>query len=49
MLATKPFHGVEVKLCVERNATFLLRAGPLVDDCKTNVGSIVTLTDMTER
>jgi two-component sensor histidine kinase len=35
----------------ERNAnsTFLLSAGPLVDDHGANVGSIVTLTDMTER
>ena len=51
MLATKPFHGVEVKLRGERNAqsTFLLSAGPLVDDAKANVGSIVTLTDITER
>jgi two-component sensor histidine kinase/PAS domain-containing protein len=51
MLATKPFHGVEVKLRGERNAksTFLLSAGPLVDDTKATVGSIVTLTDITER
>jgi len=51
MLATKPFHGVEVKLRGKRNAnsTFLLSAGPLVDENKANVGSIVTLTDMTER
>jgi PAS domain S-box-containing protein len=51
MLATKPFHGVEVKLRGERNAryAFLLSAGPLFDDKKDNVGSIVTLTDMTER
>ena len=51
MLATKPFHGVEVKLRGERNAksAFLLSAGPLVDENKANVGSIVTLTDMTER
>ena len=51
MLATKPFHGVEVKLRGERNAksTFLLSAGPLIDDNKANVGSIVTLTDITER
>jgi PAS domain S-box-containing protein len=51
MLATKPFHGVEVKLRGERNAksAFLLSAGPLVDDNKANVGSIVTLTDITER
>jgi len=51
MLATRPFHGVEVKLRGERNAgsAFLLSAGPLVDENKDNVGSIVTLTDMTER
>jgi two-component sensor histidine kinase/PAS domain-containing protein len=51
MLATKPFHGVEVKLRGGHNAkfTFLLSAGPLVDSNKANVGSIVTLTDMTER
>lgn len=51
MLATRPFHGVEVKLRGERNAksAFLLSAGPLVDDNRANVGSIVTLTDMTER
>ncbi len=51
MLATKPFHGVEVKLRGERNAksAFLLSAGPLIDDHRANVGSIVTLTDMTER
>jgi two-component sensor histidine kinase len=51
MLATRPFHGVEVKLRNERNAdsTFLLSAGPLVDGSSANVGSIVTLTDMTAR
>jgi PAS domain S-box-containing protein len=51
MLATKPFHGVEVKLRGERNArsAFLLSAGPLIDDNRAKVGSIVTLTDMTER
>ena len=51
MLATRPFHGVEVKLRGEANArfTFLLSAGPLIDDNKTNVGSIVTLTDITDR
>jgi two-component sensor histidine kinase/PAS domain-containing protein len=51
MLATKPFHGVEVRLRGERNAksAFLLSAGPLTDDNGANVGSIVTLTDMTER
>ncbi|WP_316191585.1 MULTISPECIES: HWE histidine kinase domain-containing protein [unclassified Bradyrhizobium] len=50
-LATKPFHGVEVAL---RNAqasgrSFLLSGGPLVNDLKETVGSIVTLTDITER
>jgi PAS domain S-box-containing protein len=51
MLATRPFHGVEVKLRGERSAksAFLLSAGPLVDDNKVNLGSIVTLTDITER
>lgn len=51
MLATKPFHGVEVKLRGESNSklTFLLSAGPLVDETKANVGSIVTLIDITER
>lgn len=51
MLGTKPFHGVEVKLRGERNAksAFLLSAGPLFDENKANVGSIVTLTDITER
>jgi two-component sensor histidine kinase len=51
MLATRPFHGVEVKLRSERNAksAFLLSAGPLFDENRANVGSIVTLTDMTER
>jgi two-component sensor histidine kinase/PAS domain-containing protein len=51
MLATRPFHGVEVKLRGERNgkSAFLLSAGPLIDDNRANVGSIVTLTDMTER
>ncbi len=51
MLATKPFHGVEVKLRDERLAkhAFLLSAGPLVDDARASVGSIVTLTDITQR
>lgn len=51
LLATRPFHGVEIKLRGVHNAssTFLLSAGPLVDEDKTNIGSIVTLTDMTER
>ena len=51
LLATKPFHGVEVKLRGERLAkrAFLLSAGPLLDDVMEPVGSIVTLTDITER
>lgn len=51
LLAAKPFHGVEVKLRSERLAkrSFLLSAGPLVDDTKACIGSIVTLTDITER
>jgi two-component sensor histidine kinase/PAS domain-containing protein len=51
LLATRPFHGVEVKLRGDGHAksAFLLSAGPLVDDNKSTVGSIVTLTDMTER
>jgi two-component sensor histidine kinase len=49
MLATKPFHGVEVKLRGDGKSAFLLSAGPLVDDKKATVGSIVTLTDITER
>jgi PAS domain S-box-containing protein len=49
LLATKPFHGVEVKLRGDSKYTFLLSAGPLVDESKANVGSIVTLTDITER
>ncbi len=51
LLATKPFHGVEVKLRGNRHdkEAFLLSAGPLLDDSKVSVGSIVTLTDMTER
>jgi two-component sensor histidine kinase len=50
-LAAKPFHGVEVKLQSERlsKRSFLLSAGPLFDDSKACVGSIVTLTDITER
>src|SRR5215467_1232384 len=50
LLATKPFHGVEVGLQGDAaKRTFLLSAGPLLDDAKASVGSIVTLTDMTER
>jgi PAS domain S-box-containing protein len=49
VLARRPFHGVEVKLRGDSKYAFLLSAGPLVDENKTNVGSIVTLTDITER
>jgi PAS domain S-box-containing protein len=51
VLATKPFHGVEVRLGKDgfSGRSFLLSAGPLVNDCKEAVGSIVTLTDITER
>jgi PAS domain S-box-containing protein len=52
MLATKPFHGIEVRLRgrdVAAGRTFLLSAGPLLDEGKTPVGSIVTLTDITSR
>jgi PAS domain S-box-containing protein len=50
MLATRPFHGLEVRLRGNRKgATFLLSAGPLLDDAKQSVGSIVTLTDITAR
>jgi PAS domain S-box-containing protein len=50
-LATKPFHGVEIKFRSERlsNRVFLLSAGPLLDEKKLSVGSIVTLTEITER
>jgi PAS domain S-box-containing protein len=51
ILATKPFHGLEVKFRSERlsKRVFLLSAGPLLDEKKVSVGSIVTLTDITER
>jgi PAS domain S-box-containing protein len=51
MLATKPFHGVEVKLHPDGagRSAYLLSAGPLVDENRANLGSIVTLTDITER
>jgi PAS domain S-box-containing protein len=51
LLAAKPFHGVEVKFRSERLAkrSFLLSAGPLFDGNKACVGSIVTITDITER
>jgi PAS domain S-box-containing protein len=52
MLATRPFHGIEVRLRgrdVAAGRTFLLSAGPLLDETKAAVGSIVTLTDITAR
>lgn len=51
MLATRPFHGVEVRLHNPRLArrSFLLSAGPLLNDDKQSIGSIVTLTEITER
>ena len=51
MLATKPFHGVEVKLRRPDlgGRSFLLSAGPLLNDVKESVGAIVTLTEITER
>jgi len=50
-LATKPFHGVEVKLRNQpvNKRFFLLSAGPLLNDAKESVGSVVTLTDITAR
>ena len=47
--ATRPFHGVEVRLRNDASRSFLLSAGPLVNDAKDVVGSIVTLTDISER
>jgi two-component sensor histidine kinase/PAS domain-containing protein len=49
LLATEAFGGVEVKLQHLAARTFLLSAGPLVDEKKSSVGSIVTLTEITER
>jgi two-component sensor histidine kinase/PAS domain-containing protein len=51
MLATKPFHGVEVRLLGSRHEkrSFLLSAGSLLNDAKEPVGAIVTLTEITER
>ncbi|MDX2203780.1 MAG: HWE histidine kinase domain-containing protein [Hyphomicrobiaceae bacterium] len=48
MLATKPFHGVEVRL-LRHKRSFLLSAGPLLNDAREPIGAIVTLTDITER
>jgi PAS domain S-box-containing protein len=51
VLATKPFHGVEVKFRNERlsDRVFLLSVGPLLNEAKVSLGSIVTLTEITER
>jgi PAS domain S-box-containing protein len=51
VLATKPFHGVEVKLRDPKLSarSFLLSAGPLLNEVKESVGAIVTLTEITER
>jgi PAS domain S-box-containing protein len=52
LLATRPFHGIEVRLNGHeraKNRTFLLSAGPLLDPTEQSVGSIVTLTDITAR
>ncbi|RTL63967.1 MAG: PAS domain S-box protein [Hyphomicrobiales bacterium] len=51
MLATKPFHGVEVTMQngSRRPRAFLLSAGQLLDETKSAIGSIVTLTDITAR
>jgi two-component sensor histidine kinase/PAS domain-containing protein len=49
LLATKAFRGVEVKLQHFAERTFLLSAGPLIDEKKSSVGSIVTLTEITDR
>jgi PAS domain S-box-containing protein len=51
LLATRPFHGMEMKLRHPRlgPCSFLLSAGPLVDDARTPIGAIVTLTDITAR
>jgi two-component sensor histidine kinase len=50
LLVTKPFHRAEVKLRSERfsNRTFLLSAGPLLDQKNLPVGSVVTLAEITE-
>jgi two-component sensor histidine kinase/PAS domain-containing protein len=50
-LATKPFHGVEVKLHNRSMSKrfFLLSAGPLLNDAKEPIGSVVTLTDISAR
>lgn len=51
LLASRPFHGVEVGLQGHGLAdrVFLLSAGPLLNEAKAPVGSIVTLTEITEQ
>jgi PAS domain S-box-containing protein len=51
LLPRRAFHGIEVRLAGSAAAsrTFLLSAGPLLDDTRHSVGSIVTLTDITAR
>ncbi len=51
LLVTKPFHGVEVKLSGTKlaNRSFLLSAGPLLNDAKDSIGSLLTMTEITER
>lgn len=51
LLASKPVHGVEIRLQGEGLAhrVFLLSAGPLLNEARASVGSIVTLTEITEQ
>ena len=51
LLVTRPFHGVEVKLRGSKlaNRSFLLSAGPLLNDAKESIGSLLTMTEITER
>lgn len=51
LLAAKPFHGLEIKLIHPRHGrgSFLLSAGPLLDETKQTIGAIVNLTDITAR
>lgn len=51
MLAVKPFHGVEIELAHPRHGpgSFLLSAGPLLDEAKHPIGAVVTLTNITAR
>jgi PAS domain S-box-containing protein len=51
LLATRAFHGIEVQIAGDGATppTYLLSAGPLFDDAKNSLGSIVSLTDITAR